>query len=177
MIINKKCPICMAEVQFDDSREFMFCQYCGVKIMNDNYRAPASPNTPGFATAPPKTTTNAGFATAPPKVTPNPGFATAPPKGAPNAATVANGDNQSNVFINFRTTNLAYVLQTSIDNRMITQFRNGDTVGFALTPGKHFVKFRIGSRRYMRPIMITDANTKVYINYSYDGTNNIDITF
>lgn len=34
-----KCPNCNAQLSFDDSREFAFCQYCGAKIMLDDYRA------------------------------------------------------------------------------------------------------------------------------------------
>ncbi|MBE6794424.1 MAG: hypothetical protein E7532_05735 [Ruminococcaceae bacterium] len=209
MIVSKQCPKCYEFIEIDDSREFMFCRYCGEKIINENFTKPQQPENvnsapaqeapptgnpyqqpqnPGFATAPPKTAPNPGFATAPPKTAPNPGFATAPPKTAPNPGfatappigqpanfTVQNEN--PNLFINFRTVNIRYVLQTSIDNGMITQYTNGDCIGFSLTPGKHFVKFRLGSRRYMRPIMITDANTKIYIDYVFDGSNRIDIHF
>ena len=34
MLINMKCPSCGAQTQFDDSKEFMFCQYCGGKVAN-----------------------------------------------------------------------------------------------------------------------------------------------
>lgn len=34
MLINMKCPSCGATMQFDNSRAFMFCSYCGSKIAN-----------------------------------------------------------------------------------------------------------------------------------------------
>ena len=33
-----QCPNCNASLTFDDNREFGFCQYCGTKIMLDDYR-------------------------------------------------------------------------------------------------------------------------------------------
>ncbi len=183
MIVSKQCPKCYEFIEIDDSREFMFCRYCGEKITNENFTKPQEPenvNSAPAQEAPPtgnpyQQPQNPGFATAPPKTAPNPGFATAPPIGQPANFTVQNEN--PNLFINFRTVNIRYVLQTSIDNGMITQYTNGDCIGFSLTPGKHFVKFRLGSRRYMRPIMITDANTKIYIDYVFDGSNRIDIHF
>ena len=32
MIIKKHCPQCGTQMDFDDTREFMFCQYCGTRI-------------------------------------------------------------------------------------------------------------------------------------------------
>ena len=35
-----KCPGCGAELNIDDNnRDFAFCQYCGAKIMLDDYRS------------------------------------------------------------------------------------------------------------------------------------------
>ena len=34
-----QCPNCKAHISYDDSREFGFCQYCGSKIMLDDYRS------------------------------------------------------------------------------------------------------------------------------------------
>ena len=34
MLVTMKCPSCAADLQIDDAREFMFCQYCGTKIAN-----------------------------------------------------------------------------------------------------------------------------------------------
>lgn len=34
MLVTMRCPSCAAELQIDDAREFMFCQYCGTKIAN-----------------------------------------------------------------------------------------------------------------------------------------------
>lgn len=34
MLVEMKCPQCGAVMQFDDSREFMFCSFCGTKIAN-----------------------------------------------------------------------------------------------------------------------------------------------
>lgn len=31
-----QCPNCGRAVEFDESREFMFCQYCGTKMSNGN---------------------------------------------------------------------------------------------------------------------------------------------
>ncbi len=33
--IAVKCPQCGADIQFDDSREFGFCNYCGSKVVQD----------------------------------------------------------------------------------------------------------------------------------------------
>ena len=33
-----QCPNCNASLTFDDNREFGFCQYCGTKIILDDYR-------------------------------------------------------------------------------------------------------------------------------------------
>ena len=32
------CPHCGAPLEFDDSRDFGFCQYCGSKVTLDDYR-------------------------------------------------------------------------------------------------------------------------------------------
>ena len=32
-----KCPDCGAELDYDSDREFMFCQYCGAKIMVEGH--------------------------------------------------------------------------------------------------------------------------------------------
>ena len=34
MLFNMKCPSCGATMQFDSSRAFMFCTYCGSKVAN-----------------------------------------------------------------------------------------------------------------------------------------------
>ncbi len=34
MMITRYCPQCGAETMFDDSREYMFCSYCGAKIIS-----------------------------------------------------------------------------------------------------------------------------------------------
>ena len=34
MLIKMTCPQCGASMDFDDSREFMFCTYCGTKVAN-----------------------------------------------------------------------------------------------------------------------------------------------
>lgn len=34
-----QCPNCNAQISLDDSRDFGFCQYCGTKIMLDDYRS------------------------------------------------------------------------------------------------------------------------------------------
>ena len=34
MMITRYCPQCGAETMFDDRREFMFCSYCGAKIIS-----------------------------------------------------------------------------------------------------------------------------------------------
>ena len=40
MIIRMQCPNCGAAVDFDDTRELMFCTYCGTKIVNASARSP-----------------------------------------------------------------------------------------------------------------------------------------
>lgn len=32
-LVACKCPQCSADLEFDESRDFMFCQYCGSKIL------------------------------------------------------------------------------------------------------------------------------------------------
>ena len=34
-----QCPNCNAQLSLDDRRDFGFCQYCGTKIMLDDYRS------------------------------------------------------------------------------------------------------------------------------------------
>lgn len=34
MLVTMKCPSCAADLEIDNAREFMFCQYCGTKIVN-----------------------------------------------------------------------------------------------------------------------------------------------
>ena len=33
------CPNCNAQISLDENREFGFCQYCGAKIMLDDFRS------------------------------------------------------------------------------------------------------------------------------------------
>lgn len=34
-LINLKCPECNAQLKVDPSREFIYCEYCGTKILLD----------------------------------------------------------------------------------------------------------------------------------------------
>ena len=44
MLIRMQCPACGAAVNFDDTREFMFCSYCGTKIVNAEANKPVPIN-------------------------------------------------------------------------------------------------------------------------------------
>lgn len=35
-MINMRCPNCGANINYDETRPFMFCQYCGTKISGNN---------------------------------------------------------------------------------------------------------------------------------------------
>ena len=35
-MISCKCPSCGAELDFDTSRDYMFCSYCGGKVLKQN---------------------------------------------------------------------------------------------------------------------------------------------
>lgn len=34
-LVNLKCPECSAQLKVDPSREFIYCEYCGTKILLD----------------------------------------------------------------------------------------------------------------------------------------------
>ena len=46
MMITRYCPQCGAEAMFDDSREYMFCSYCGAKITGFPLKAPSTSMVP-----------------------------------------------------------------------------------------------------------------------------------
>lgn len=36
-LIALKCPQCNADLEIDSEREFMYCEYCGTKVMRDSH--------------------------------------------------------------------------------------------------------------------------------------------
>lgn len=36
-LIALKCPQCNADLEIDSDREFMYCEYCGTKVMRDKH--------------------------------------------------------------------------------------------------------------------------------------------
>lgn len=185
MLVTMKCPSCAADLQIDNAREFMFCQYCGTKIVNLAERVEVS----GSVTIDNTSAINNNLQRAyefeqAMKIDEALRYYNQVLDLDFNNAAARQGIarcnmivTEPNVTITFKSLYHNFILQTSIDNAMITKFRNGDSYAFTLRPGKHIVKFRIGSHRFARAIVINDRNTKVNILYTQDGRNHIDITF
>ncbi|MBQ8572352.1 MAG: zinc ribbon domain-containing protein [Ruminococcus sp.] len=185
MLVTMKCPSCGANLEIDNTREFMFCQYCGTKIANIAEKVEVS----GTVTLDNSSAINNLLQR---------GYEFERAMKIDEAIDYYNKvldlqyDNKNarqgiarcnmiitapNVFISFNALNNGLVLQTSIDNGLITKYRSGSTTAFTLPLGKHTIKFRIGAHRFARAIMINDRNTKIYVRYTQDGRNHIDISF
>lgn len=184
MLVTMKCPSCAADLQIDDSRDFMFCQYCGTKIANLAERVQVS----GSVKLDNSTQVQNIFQRAyefekAGRIDDAVNYYNrvldldlnyAPAReGLARCNTVIT---HPNVTITFKTIYHDFILQTSINNKQITKYRNGDAYSFTLPVGTHKVKFRIGSHRYSRAVVITDRNTRINILYINDGRNHIDIS-
>lgn len=183
MLVTMKCPSCGADLQIDNAREFMFCQFCGTKIANLTEKIEISGNVSLDNSA---RITNllqrAKEHEKLSKIGEAIGYYNQVLDLDINCAEARQGIDRCNVIItepnvtiSFKTLFNNYILQTSIDNKMITKYRNGDSYAFTLPVGKHIVKFRIGSHRYSRAIIVKDRSSKFNILYTQDGRNHIDI--
>lgn len=233
MLVTMKCPSCAADLQIDDAREFMFCQYCGTKIANIAEKVEVSGSVTIDNTATIRNLLHRGYefensqrfneaieyynkildiqydnadarnsiVRCNKKISDTfihkgllfekdmkideaiecykKALEASPSNehAKINIARCAGIITDSNVFISFTAVNKAMVLQTSINNGLIAKYTSGTNKAFILPVGRYIVKFRIGSHRFSREIIINDRYTKVNINYTQDGRNHIDITY
>ena len=184
MLLKIKCPNCGTKLTFDDKQTNMFCTSCGAKLSlkPDRTSYEYLDNRNQLTVVDEKLKKAYELETALNineainvynyvlSISPNNTAALQGLERCKNTIT------EPNVFINFISLYHNFTLQTSIGNTMITQYKTGDTKAFMLPKGRHIIKFRIGSHRFSRAIMIYDRTTRVNIKYLQDGRNHIEIT-
>lgn len=183
MLITMKCPSCGSNLEVDATREFMFCQYCGTKIMNaaEKVEISGSVNIDNSRTIQNLLKRAEDFEKTG-RINESYSYYNQVLDIDCNCTAAINGVNRTrmivtepNVFITFRCIVENVILQTSINNANITRYRNGDRREFILKPGNYVVKFKIGSKRYANKFTIVDRNSRINIQFTHDKRNHIDI--
>ena len=177
MIIQITCPSCGSQIEIDNSREFMFCQYCGTKIYGANVtgtNAGYVQNTNmGYAdnSADPYEDYGAG-ANADYAPAADVGFAPVqqynPPVQQYNAPTNAN------LTISYSTTQPQYQLTVTIGaDRWV--FPDQAVQGFSMAPGMYTLTFSIARRAWRKIVNIPPGNIPVRVSVVYAGRTHIYI--
>lgn len=184
MIIKMQCQSCSAAVNFDDSREFMFCPMCGTKIMNAETRSivsvsPVPPPIPTSVSPPvpapsssPAPVPSRSPAPVPPRTpasVPPRTPASVPPRAAAPLDFVEYTEGVSlepNLFIEYSTLRPQYHLLVE-HRRDRWYFAPGARHCFTLDPGKHVLRFRIAGHAWDKVIVIPYDNAPVNIKVDY----------
>ncbi len=187
MLVVMKCPNCNADLQMEETREFMFCQYCGTKVVNlyqkvhvvNQFQVDAASFLPllqmqGRYEIPQtglllgkvqelKRTRNIDQAIA---------YCDAILVLDPNNYEALKERNAlmktittPNVFVRFISVNENAGLQTSLDDRQITRYKLNEEKQFLMPVGKHILKFRSGIKRYAREFEIFDRTSVVHFTF------------
>lgn len=145
MMITRYCPQCGAEAMFDDSRESMFCSYCGARINSYPMKA-----------------VDLGADLMPQNSAP------AYPQRSMQAATA------ENLTIDYSTSHQMYSLSVIIDGQQWI-FPNGARKSFYLRQGAHILSFQIAGRLWNRRVYVPFEGSQVLINVVYAGRTKIYI--
>ncbi len=181
MLVLMKCPNCNADLQMEETREYMFCQYCGTKVANmqqkvqvvNHIQIDAASLFPHLQMQNRYGIPQIGLLLG--KIQEMKRIGNIDQAIAYcDAVLVLDPNNQEvlrerdlmlktitnpNVFVRFTSVNQNAGLQTSIDNRQITRYMIGEEKRFTLPLGRHIIKFRSGMKRYAREFEIYDRNS------------------
>ncbi|MBR5932296.1 MAG: zinc ribbon domain-containing protein [Lachnospiraceae bacterium] len=186
MNIQITCPSCGSLIEIDNSREFMFCRYCGTKI----YGASVTGANMGYAQ-------NAGYG-AEQSADPyeeygagaNVDFAPISDAGYPanaNTGYVAaqnyqpntgvqqyQAPNAANLTITYSTTQPQYPLTVVIGADKWV-FPDQASQGFSMAPGVYTLTFYIARRGWRKIVNIPPGNVPVRVSVVYAGRTHIYI--
>ena len=182
MIIQITCPTCGAQIEIDNSREFMFCKYCGTKI----YGASMTGANMGYAQ-------DTGYG-ADPNADPyeeygagaNVDFAPISDAGYPvNAntgytaaqnypANAGYAQNAPSLTISYSTTQPQYQLTVQIGAERWV-FPDQAVQGFNMAPGVYTLTFSIARRAWRKIVNIPPTGVPVHVNVVYAGRTHIYI--
>ena len=161
MLVEMKCPSCAGTMNFDDSRDFMFCPYCGNKVANlaqqininqqvtvsgtVNYVQDRS-NDPNLYIS----------------------FNTSDPTIVMETKIVSDNTNApSNAFVG--------MVSKLVPPGAKHTYVNGQTMSFHLSQGPHRIVFKIGKKSYNKDIVIPPSNSPVRIYASFSKKPQITI--
>ena len=175
MIIQTTCPSCGSQIEIDNSRVFMFCRYCGTKIMTgtqpaaqdyrtdpyEEYGAGANADFAPIADAGYPANANTGYVAAQ-NYQPNTGVQR---YQVPNAA---------NLTITYSTTQPQYPLTVVIGADKWV-FPDQASQGFSMAPGVYTLTFYIARRGWRKIVNIPPGNVPVRVSVVYAGRTHIYI--
>ena len=165
MIIQVTCPSCGSRIEIDNSREFMFCRYCGTKILTGTSYTSADMSADPYEDY--GAGANADYAPAA-----DVGFAPVPQYNQPvqqyNAPTAAN------LTISYSTTTPQYPLTVMIGAEKWV-FPDQAIQGFSMAPGVYTVSFFIARRGWRKIINIPPTGVPVRVSVVYAGRTHIYI--
>ena len=148
MLVNLKCPNCGAPTQIDERRQFIFCQFCGTKIVNmpQRYEYNINQNIN-------QNVVHSGTVTH-----------------------RMDRSGQPNLYINFGSSKQEVGMVVKIKTtKEKSHFVNGQTLTYHLAPGEHAIALKIGKINYNRKIFIPPNNMPVRIYASWNGRAHITI--
>ena len=150
MLVQMQCPQCGATLDFDQSKDFMFCQFCGHKVANIAQKVEI------------QQTINQNIN-----------------QNVNVAGTVVHKTDKSrepNLIISFASSvpNIGMVTRI-VDTNQKNTYLNGQTMTFHISQGPHTVVLKIGKKNYNRTIYIPDDNEPVRINAGFSKRAFINI--
>lgn len=172
---KKICPTCGTAYDVDESRDFIFCNYCGTKIMFKEPQPEVQPE-PQMQIQPepqvqqPQPQMQAQQPQPQPQAPYNP----YPQAAAAQPAPAAN--NVPNLHIQYAAINptVGMVVHFTATNQMNYYFA-GQQYSYHLPVGMHQLVLKIGKISYNRTIFIREDNAPVTIYASWDGRAHIII--
>ena len=145
MLISMKCPSCGADMEMDDSRSEMYCNFCGGKVVNMAQKFEVTQNINQNITQNVTVTHKMDHS------------------GEPN------------LIINYSSSRMDVMLVTRIaDTGQKNTYQNGQSMTFRLTPGKHIIVLKIGMKNYNREVYIGDQPVRINASFNGRAYINID---
>ncbi len=146
MLVNTTCPNCGAQLSVDDTREVLFCSFCGTKIVNFAQKIEVNQ------------TINQNVVHS----------------GQVEYRIDRSSDPTLLIHYSSINPNVKMVVRI-VETNQKSVFLSGQNMTFHLLPGKHDLVLKIGKINYNRTIYVPDDYSPVNIYASFDGRARITI--